>query len=28
MPEAVPSRERTLFGHPPGLFTLFFAEMW
>jgi proton-dependent oligopeptide transporter, POT family len=22
------SRPATLFGHPPGLFTLFFAEMW
>jgi proton-dependent oligopeptide transporter, POT family len=23
-----PASERTLFGHPTGLFTLFFAEMW
>jgi POT family proton-dependent oligopeptide transporter len=25
---ATATPERTLFGHPPGLFTLFFAEMW
>jgi proton-dependent oligopeptide transporter, POT family len=28
MATAVPARERTLFGHPRGLFVLFFAEMW
>src|SRR4051794_38739666 len=25
---AAPPAQRTLFGHPAGLFTLFFAEMW
>ncbi len=25
---AVPSQQGNLFGHPTGLFTLFFAEMW
>ena len=25
---AVPTSQPTLFGHPAGLFTLFFAEMW
>lgn len=26
--ESLPFGSRTLFGHPTGLFTLFFAEMW
>src|SRR5687767_6348482 len=28
MPAPEDSRQATLFGHPVGLFTLFFAEMW
>jgi len=28
MAEAQASGEKTLFGHPAGLYTLFFAEMW
>src|SRR5687768_9781665 len=28
MPAADEAKPRTLFGHPAGLFTLFFAEMW
>jgi proton-dependent oligopeptide transporter, POT family len=28
MAEARPSERQTLFGHPVGLYTLFFAEMW
>lgn len=25
---AVPTQERTIFGHPPGLYVLFLTEMW
>src|SRR5262245_7308002 len=28
MVEASARNEKTLFGHPAGLYTLFFAEMW
>src|SRR3954454_14866195 len=28
MPDSVAPHEKTLVGHPVGLFTLFFAEMW
>ena len=28
MATAAAAREQTLFGHPRGLFVLFFAEMW
>ena len=24
----IPAEQRTFLGHPPGLFVLFFAEMW